>query len=79
LFWLRMIEIKVNQENGFFKEIIEGLDADESFRIICNDGIFQMTKNEFHEVFDNVIATRSYKERGHYHSPKPPRKAKKKR
>ena len=59
----------------FFKEIIEGLDADESFRILCNDGIFQMTKNEFHEVFDNVIATRSYKERGHYHSPKPPRKA----
>ena len=59
----------------FFKEKIEGLEAEETFRVICNDGIFQMTKNEFYEVFENIVSTRSYRERGIYHSPKAPQKA----
>lgn len=59
----------------FIREKIDPLDPEDSFRIICNDGIFQMTKNEFYEVFNNVIATRSYKANGLYHSPSPPRKA----
>ena len=60
----------------FKKEYIEPLGPEDSFRIICGNGIFQMTKNEFYEVFNNVIATRSYKANGLYHSPSPPRKAK---
>jgi len=59
----------------FLREIIDKLNADESFRVICNDGIFQMTKTDFYEVFNNIVKTYSYLERGHYHSPKPPRKA----
>lgn len=59
----------------FLKAVIDRLKADESFRVICNDGIFQMTKTDFYEVFDNIVKTRSYLERGHYHSRKPPRKA----
>ena len=59
----------------FLREIIDKLKADESFRVICNDGIFQMTKTDFYEVFNNIVKTYSYLERGHYHSPKPPRKA----
>lgn len=60
----------------FIREKIDPLGPEDSFRIICDDGIFQMTKNEFYEVFNNVIATRSYKANGLYHSPSPPRKAK---
>jgi len=59
----------------FFRDVIEGLDAGESFRVICNDGIFQMTKSDFYEVFNNVIKTDSYLNMGHYHSRKPPEKA----
>jgi hypothetical protein len=59
----------------FLKKEIEDLEAEDAFRIICNDGIFQMTKNEFYEIFDNIVSTRSYRDRGIYHSPKPPRKA----
>ena len=59
----------------FLKKKIEGLGAEDAFRIICHDGIFQMTKNEFYEVFDNIVSTRSYRDRGIYHSPRPPRKA----
>ena len=59
----------------FIRSKIDPLNPDDSFRIICNDGIFQMTQHEFYEVFDNVITTRSYIEKGLYHSPSPPRKA----
>ena len=59
----------------FKKEYIEPLNPEESFRIVCGNGIFQMTQNEFYKVFDNVVNTSSYQERGQYHSKKPPRKA----
>ncbi len=59
----------------FFRDKIEGLEAEESFRVICNDGIFQMTKSEFYEVFNNIIKTDSYLKMGQYHSRKPPAKA----
>ena len=59
----------------FLKEKIENLEAEDAFRIICPDGVFQMTKNEFYEVFDNIVSTHSYRDRGIYHSPRPPRKA----
>lgn len=59
----------------FRAELIEGLEAEDVFRIICYDGIFQMTKSEFYDVFDNIVNTDSYRLNGIYHSPKAPRKA----
>lgn len=59
----------------FKKEYIEPLGPEDSFRIICGNGIFQMTKNEFYEAFNNIVKTSSYQERGQYHSKNPPRKA----
>ena len=59
----------------FKKEYIEPLKPEDSFRIICGNGIFQMKKNEFYEVFDNIVETSSYQDRGQYHSKNPPRKA----
>ena len=59
----------------FKKEYIEPLGAEDSFRIICGAGVFQMTKNEFYEVFDNIVKTASYQLKGQYHSKNPPRKA----
>lgn len=59
----------------FKKEYIEPLGPEDSFRIVCANGIFQMTKNEFYEVFSNIVKTSSYQDRGQYHSKNPPRKA----
>lgn len=59
----------------FLAEMIEPLNSKESFRIICSEGIFQMTKEEFYREFQNVIQSRSYSEKGVYHYPKPPHKA----
>ena len=46
----------------FLKDKIEGLEAEDAFRIICQDGIFQMTKSEFYEVFENIVTTISYRD-----------------
>jgi hypothetical protein len=59
----------------FKKEYIEPLNPEDPFRIVCSNGIFQMTKNKFYEVFDNIAKTSSYQDRGQYHSKNPPRKA----
>jgi hypothetical protein len=59
----------------FLKEKIERLGSEETFRIICTDGIFQMTVCEFYEVFENIVNSNSYQDRGIYHSPRPPQKA----
>jgi hypothetical protein len=40
------------------------------------EGTFRMTKADFYQVFDNVVNSRSYKEKGLYHYPKTPEKAK---
>lgn len=37
---------------------------------------YKMTKEEFYTVFDNVIQSKSYKEKGIYHYPVVPEKAK---
>ncbi len=60
---------------SFLAKVIESLNAEESFRIICPEGTFQMTKNEFYSEFKNVVQSRSYREKGIYHYPKPPGKA----
>jgi len=59
----------------FLAEEIEPLDLNESFRVICPEGIFQMTKEEFYREFSNVVKSRSYRDGGKYHYPKPPNRA----
>lgn len=59
----------------FKRDIIEPLAAGDRFRIETPIGDFEMTKADFHRVFPNVIASRSYREGGNYHWPSPPASA----
>lgn len=59
----------------FKAHIIESLAVNQSFRIESNVGTFVMTKRQFYSAFPNVVASRSYRERGIYHYPRPPAKA----
>lgn len=60
---------------GFRADVIRGLAPDEAFRIVTPVGTFQMTRREFERVFANVVASRSWQERGLYHYPVVPEKA----
>lgn len=60
----------------FRKDLIEPLDFEDSIEISTPIGTYRMTKMEFYTVFDNVVQTISYRERGVYHYPKSPEKAK---
>jgi len=59
----------------FLAKHIDPLPDSGVFRMTTPHGVFQMTKAEFRDTFPNVIASRSYREKGIYHSPKPPKKA----
>lgn len=60
---------------GFRADVIEALGPDDVFRISTPVGTFQMSKSEFYRTFDNVVRSRSYRERGLYHYPTVPEKA----
>jgi hypothetical protein len=59
----------------FRRDAIEAIGPTEVFRVITPIGTFQMTKAEFHRDFPNVVASKSYRERGIYHYPKLPVRA----
>lgn len=59
----------------FKAAVIEPLALAQTFRITTSVGTFAMTKRQFYTVFSNVVLTRSYREGGLYHYPKPPAKA----
>ena len=59
----------------FKAAVIEPLALAQTFRVTTNVGTFAMTKRQFYTVFSNVVLTRSYREGGLYHYPKPPAKA----
>lgn len=59
----------------FRADIIESLAADERFRIVTPEGVFEMSKSQFYATFANVVESRSYREGGVYHYPKIPQKA----
>jgi hypothetical protein len=61
----------------FKRDEIEPLEPDDAFEIrIRSDGIYRFTKRQFHEVFDNVVMSRSYRTVGNYHYTSVPGKAK---
>ena len=60
----------------FVRDVIEPLKANDRFGVRVKDvGLFVMTKADFYAVFDNVVATASYQESGHYHYTQVPKKA----
>ena len=71
--------LKITYENSrlcFLREKIDPLNGNDAFQIKThNDGTFIFTKDEFEKTFENVIQSRSYREKGIYHYPTPPSKA----
>ena len=59
----------------FKADVIEALRPGDRFRVKTPEGTFEMTKADFYRVFDNVVRSRSYSERGIYHYPVVPAKA----
>ncbi len=59
----------------FKRDLIEPLDVHDYFCVETPDGIFQMTKNDFYRVFENVTESGSYKIKGLYNYTKVPNKA----
>ena len=59
----------------FKADIIEQLHDTDAFSVHTPSGTFCMTKAEFYNVFDNVVKTKSYIEKGVYHYPTIPAKA----
>lgn len=60
---------------GFKRDIIELLSWTDDFRVTTPEGIFQLSKAKFYEVFANIVKSRSYQEAGLYHYPTIPEKA----
>ena len=59
----------------FKADMIEPLEPEDVFEVETPDGTFRMTKAQFYETFDNVVRTRSYRDKGIYHYPTVPSKA----
>ncbi|MBQ6751225.1 MAG: hypothetical protein IJR02_10745 [Bacteroidaceae bacterium] len=60
----------------FKASVIEPLNDSDVFMVKTPEGTFRMTKADFYRVFNNVVNSLSYKEKGIYHYPKTPEKAK---
>ena len=60
----------------FRADVIESLHDSEKFSVHTPEGTFSMTKADFYKVFCNVVKTKSYNEKGIYHYPTTPSKAK---
>jgi hypothetical protein len=59
----------------FKADVIERLAFKDRFRVITPVGSFEMTRADFYEIFENVVHSRSYRDKGIYHYPVVPRKA----
>jgi hypothetical protein len=61
----------------FKRDIIESLDEDGQFsvHVLPSNEVFTFTKKEFYQVFDNVIASKSYMVNGIYNYSRTPQKA----
>ena len=59
----------------FIAAKIEPLQPEDLFRVVTPEGTFQMSKDDFYVVFDNVAESDSYVQSGLYHYPTVPRKA----
>jgi len=59
----------------FLAKIIEPLKAGERFTVICRDGHFTMTKDQFYSTFANVANSDSYQLNGTYNYHTTPSKA----
>lgn len=59
----------------FKADAIEPLSSEDEFRVDTPMGSFQMSKQEFYDVFANVAASGSYRDSGLYHYTKVPEKA----
>ena len=59
----------------FKKKVIDELDDEEVYECIFPEGVFQMTKMEFKEVFKNVVESASYNEGGSYNYATTPKRA----
>lgn len=60
----------------FKASVIEPLNDSDVFMVKTPEGTFRMTKADFYRVFDNVVKSLSYKEKGIYHYSRTPEKAK---
>lgn len=59
----------------FIRQLVEDLDPEEVFEIVCEPGTFRLSRAQFEEVFSNIIETESWNVHGEYHSKEPPSKA----
>ena len=60
----------------FRRAVIEGLDADQRFRVITRDhGVFEFSRRDFERVFDHILLTTSWQRDGIYHMKTPPQKS----
>ena len=59
----------------FRRDTIEPLSDDAVFEIETPDGIFRMTKADFHAQFPEIVSSLSYRDLGLYHYPMIPYKA----
>jgi hypothetical protein len=59
----------------FKADLIEPLSPTDEFRVDTPIGSFQMSKQEFYDIFANVAASSSYRDAGLYHYTKVPEKA----
>lgn len=59
----------------FKASVIEPLQMDDRFCVVTPAGTYSFSKREFYEVFPGVVASASYRERGIYHFPSPPKRA----
>ncbi len=59
----------------FRADVIEPLADEDSFCVETPSMTFRMTKEEFYSVFENVVSSASYRERGLYHCSSVPKKA----
>ena len=54
----------------FIRDVIEPLEAHQQFAVRVTDvGLFVMSKADFYSTFANVVSSKSYRNKGHYHYP----------
>jgi len=60
----------------FIRDVIEPLQDQQQFAIrVTGVGLFVMTKADFYLEFPNVVSSKSYRDKGHYHYPTLPERA----
>ena len=60
----------------FKRDSIEPLNSNDEIQItVFGEAVYRMTKKDFHEIFHNVVKTKSYNKIGSYNYKKTPSKA----